>query len=180
MDKSELRIWKKQILALILIYVACMLPIIFNHPKTVQMDCTQNYVCTVSYKYIWNIKRTANIYVNRNTKLRFYDYDTYHSGFINLFGGGLNHDPFGTEDFYVCSDYEECAKQNVQIQKDIKNFRDYIERPSLKFHIEKKHDTSRLNLICGILTILFAGLALTKRPINNIFNFIKIIFARRF
>lgn len=183
MDKTELSLYKKQIVALILIYITCMIPTVFTHPRHASMNCYENYSCKVEMKYIWSIRRSATIWLNSRTKLRFYNSDTYHSGFVNLYeplsNGGLgtiNLDPFGTDDFYVSRTYEEAAKQAKAMQEDISRFDRYIKREEPTFEMSKDYDNSRLNLIGGIITLIFMGFALTKKPITNLFKFVGILF----
>ena len=175
MDKSELRIYKTQIIALILLYVACIIPLIYTHPRTASMDCNDFYKCTVQMEYFMNIKQSADLYISKDVKIRFYDGDNYHSGFINIYNDNntINADPFGTDEFYVCS-YGETQEMYNKINNDIERFNKYLKNPKENFHISKDYDNTRFNIIGLILTLIFLCFASTKQPITNLFKILGI------
>ena len=185
MDKNELNIYTKQFLALILVYIACMLPIIYTHPSFASMECNSYYTCKVEINYPLNIKQSENLYVNQNAKIRFWHGDGSHSGFVNVYDNEdfqkltINADPFGTDNFYTCSNGES-HQMHEKMNQDIERFNSYIKNPEQKFYISKEYDNKRFKLLAGLITILFLCLAFTKRPITNIFNFIEMIFNKRY
>ena len=185
MDKTELNIYIKQIIALIMVYIACMLPLIYSNPKTASMNCNSNYVCKVEMNYVLNLKQSADLIVNRKTKIRFWNGNKYHSGFVNIYDNEdfhsltINADPFGTADFYVCSD-GETAEMNNKMNNDIQRFSDYIKEPKQNFSMSKEYDTTKFNIFGGLITLIFICLSLTKKPITNIFNFLGMLFSKKY
>ena len=177
MDKEELEIYKRQIFMLFLIYIAFMTAIMFINPLSTSMVCDKNYACKVEMQHIWNIKRSANFYVNKNVKMQFYGGDYLRSGFVNIYNGGLNTDPFGTSDF-ITFNLENVDKKEEILNSYISKFNNYIKNPNVGFEMVKNYNRNISNIACGILTAFFMGLALTKQPLNNFLR-IMAIFTRR-
>jgi len=172
MDKSDHSSYIGQALGIILIYAACMFIFINFNPNSATMTCDENYYCKVENRYVWNFKRTGDFYVNENAKLRFYGTNSTKSGFVNIYGGYLNTDPFGTKNFYSFKS-EGLMQREAIMNHDINRFDNYIKNPKLTFIMKKVYNNK---MPCLGITFIFMCFAITKRPLENLLKTIGFLF----
>ena len=183
MAGSEFSIYRKEFIALLVIYISTIIIVAAFNPIYDKMTCNSNYMCTVERHFIWNFRQSSDFVMCKGAKLRFYGGDYLHSGFVNFYGGGLgctmNTDPFGTTSFYNF-DYNNVQNKTRRINEDILRFQNYMENREQFFIMEKEYGHKTLNIISGILTLVFMAFSLTKRPLQNFLKIFKIFFSSRY
>ncbi len=168
MEEIDKRSYIWQVVGIIIVYIAAMFIFSGFNPNSAKMTCDENYFCRVEYRYVYNFKQTGDFYVNSSAKLRFYSTYGRNSGFVNIYGGGLNTDPFGTKNFYSFKS-ETYEQRQSMMNGDINRFQSYIENPKQTFVMEKVNSN---RAIFFIITLFFLCFAITNRPIENLLKLI--------
>ena len=179
MERTNVTAYIRQAIAMLLIYIFCMVLIVSFNPTSGKMTCDENYLCTVQIQYIWNIRRKGTFTVNKDAKMQFY-YNGYslRSGFLNIYGGELNTDPFGTSDFYD-RNFSSFYQKNKTTKTEITRFDNYIKNPEMKYTLDKTYHRMNFHIWSIIITLIFIAFMLTERPLSNFFRILNSISFRR-
>jgi len=164
MNKQNNIVFTCQIIALLIPYLAILIPFAAEQPLSETVKCNSNYFCKVERNYRWNFRvEIKSFELRSNTKINLscsmQDLDSCSLEFI---ASKFPYEHVFIDRSGTFNNYNNLNKEQFSMNLQSK-FINYMKGNSNEFVMKKNYDQTEFIFVSSIMTLIFMGIAISYK-----------------